>query len=655
MPTRPQLTKRNLNGLLSPGKLPEMPETLRALTDPSRVARQDAYAGLGQPSVHAALGSADDNALVRRLHTELCSRLRGLVRSVRDTLRWMGCGSSPSLSRFSVALEQVLSTIGRDEDGRLGIRATDGGDPRHRMICELLQSLGASESIARQYATARLTGTTGRRTPGLGLTNLPTNAELVRTLYAQGRALDTRLDQLRRRTYESFRGRPDDVTAGVDQSLGLLSAFPDLADSIYQALGLRGVRGFVPVADDDADEDARTLTRLAEQWRGRRQSEERVRAAGLLVAGLAVSVISFGTLSPFAATLVTCGLTIATGVTEVARYQASYQQAQDGYRIGATSAATLDLRRAELSGAWQRLVIESVSLGLLARVGGSANVSRFGQFLRVRLVDASSGALGAATDPNVRRDQRAAGLIVFATVVAVVGAGVSDAAVARLGPAFRTNSRLQVAVGDEGAQVGSTVSLATGPNETPRTATVLAHDHAHNTMAMRLDDGTEVHVTVQRVGQIELGPPPTVEVVGQAWTDAHQRWGRRNPPVDARATADVRVIGPKAVHGIAYTEVELGPNAPLVRVQDAADLDLDTVERYAAALGRGWDETLSDKPVLALRNGDAFVLSNGHHRDAAVLLAQRRGSPVRLRVLVRDASAHSLVSHFEKADRIYRR
>jgi hypothetical protein len=619
--------------------------------------RRDAFAHLHvAPAV--ALQRSDEDRVFRRVYACVTETLRALIQPVRQTLARIGCAPNGSFALFEYTMEQVRRSIVMAENGPLAkISSASGKDPRPAMLREVLRSFGVADGRADQIAERWLTGFEGRRTPGARLTNHPTNRELVWSMFAEGCATERRLEALRRQSYAPFRGRPTDADAGVEQSLDLIAVFPDLAPAIYAEVGLAGLRGFPPALGPKANEDARLFADAADRWARKRRREEALHTIGLIIAGVAITAISFGTFSGFTAMLVAGGFNVALGAAEVVNQQGAYQTARAGYLIGATSAASFADREAALQGAQKRLVIDVVTGGALARFSLASQLGRMAQFLRVELVNAAGTALATASDPAVMRSENAAGIILFTTTLGVITDGATDTIAGRLAARLHMGARLQVGIGDaEGpVQVGRTVQVATDGDPEPVRATVIRSDPSTNVLELSLDDGSRVTVRVDRTGRIELGAATAVDTIASRWKSAHARYGGRNPVVDAAAKADVRVIGRRTLGEAEYLEVEFGPNAPLLRVQDPAELDLPEVHRYVASLERsGWVPALLEQPPLALPNGDAYVLKNGHHRDAAVTLLQARGMPIRMRALVGPPNLQSLISNLEKAARNYR-
>ena len=279
-------------------------------------ARRDATAVALPP------GPLLSDALARRLYAATTQTLKRLVRAGQKTLRAFGCGDRPSRELFRHELRRVLVKI-RDAPS-LPISASS---PRE-LIQEVLRAFGASEVHGREMAQRVLVTGSGQ---GPGVMSTPA---LENQLFADGLAFYRRLDELERLCFEPYRDG--------DQMFALLAQFPDLADDVYAAAGIVGLSGFPPTLGAGAGSDARSFALSARAWEADRNREGTAKMIGLVIAGVVVGIVSFGTLSSLSATLVTAGFGLAQGTAAVVDRSLNHRETLDAYAIGAASGERLE-------------------------------------------------------------------------------------------------------------------------------------------------------------------------------------------------------------------------------------------------------------------------------------------------------------------------
>ncbi len=462
------------------------------------------------------------NPVVAEVYAQAGELLIELIRTTRRALSEIGCGRGPSRSRFDVAIRRVFDAIATSDDqrGRLdALTARDARNKRRELITQVVRSLGGTGRQATEVAERELTGYRGRRTPGMQLSGAPTNREVIDSLFRSGCSLHDRLGELRREVEQRYRGTDNDPQAGIEQTFGLLANFPDVASDIYAAADLPNLAGVPPQIGGNTNLRAQTLVQAGERWEQRRRREEGFKAAGLIIVGLVVGVVSFGTLSALGATLATAGFTLATGAANIVARSGDYQQTADAFAIGAASPQTLELSEARLSGAYRGLVIDVLTMGVMARVGGSGNLGRFSQLVRIQGAGMAGAALSMATDPDVMRAPNAAGLILFGVAVNVLADVGADATAARFVARAGARVPVQVSVkqGEGSVRVGAAVGVAAGANDVPIQGQVRAVNPSSNTLTVGFDDGSTARVRVDRVDRVdtssavETEPPARVQ------------------------------------------------------------------------------------------------------------------------------------------------
>ncbi len=448
------------------------------------------------------------NPVVAEVYAQSGELLVDLIRSTRRALSEVGCGQDRSRTRFDVQIRRVFDAIASSDDqrGRLdALAAQNARNKRQDLITQVVLSLGGSRQQAGAVAERELTGYRGRRTPGMRLSGAPTNREVTDSLYRSGCSLYDRLGEQRRELQQPYRGTENNPRPGIEQTFGILAKFPDVAPDIYNAAELPNLVGVPPEIRGRTNLRAETLVRAGAQWNQRRRDQERFKMAGLVILGLAVGVLSFGTLSTLGATIATAGFTLASGAANIVARSGDYQQTQDAYAMGAATPQTLELSEARLRGAYRALVIDVVTMGAMTRLGGGGSVGRFAQMVRVQGAGMAGSALSMASDPDVMRAPNTAGIILFGLALNVIADAGADAAAARFVARAGANLPVQVSVKQsEGpVRVGTQVGVATGATQAPAPGTVRALNPSSNTLTVGFADGSTANVRVERVDRIE--------------------------------------------------------------------------------------------------------------------------------------------------------
>jgi hypothetical protein len=456
------------------------------------------------------------NVVFQRVYTKAQSHFGALIEALVKTLEHFGCGAASSRNRFESELRKVLlkiATAEEDEAPLSNVKITGSlTDKRRALIKEVLLGFGADEGDAEQ-----MTRTILRADPNL-IAELPTSGQLrirrnppwkqlthqIRRLFSEAEDLHERLAETLTEIRRGYRGSTRDPEEGVEQVVELLERFPDVADPIYQAAGLTGLTNFPPERKGPMNSDAHVFKAEVQEYLDSEWWWNAFKIAGLVVAAIAVTVITAGTLGPLAATLTGAGIGLVQGGVHVYGASERLQELEDAHLYGAASDGRVQHARGEVKGAWGMLVVNVVTAGALGKFGGGPALSNLMRGARVTAISAAGGGIGVATNPNVWEAENTASLILFGTLIGG-GAGAGGHALAsgasKLVPAL--GARIQVGVTrSQGAlQKGNTVTVQLKPNAKPVSAKVVSVNTRDNTVMLKVD-GQNLHVRVGTLAKV---------------------------------------------------------------------------------------------------------------------------------------------------------
>lgn len=450
------------------------------------------------------------NPVVAEVYAQAGEYITDLVRTTQRALADLGCGRDSDRRRFGVQIRRVFDTIvgSDDHDGPLdALSVRDARAKRRSMLEQVVQSLGGTQRQASQLADREL-GAYQARGP---YSRRMSDYTLMTMFFNSARSLYDRLGELRREVDRRYAGTDNDPQPGIEQTLGLLARFPDVAPDIYAAAGLRNLAGVPPQIQGPTNLRAQAFVHAGSRWDAQRRREDTLQAAGLVIVGLAIGIVSFGTLSAVSAMLVTAGFTVATGAANILDGSAQHRQTGDAYAMGAASPETLELSEARLQGAHRALFIDVLTMGVTARLGGAQNLSRVARLVRVQGVGIAGSALSMASDPDVMRAPNTAGIILFGVAVSMVADVGVDATAARFAGRGGRLRPVQISVVKlEGSiRVGSRVRVASGSDEPAVEGVVRAIDASSGVVTVVFSDGSSAQVRVDRVGRVDTSPSST--------------------------------------------------------------------------------------------------------------------------------------------------
>jgi len=445
-------------------------------------------------------------------------------------LKQFGAAPGGTRQTFGAEIRKVLlqlATCEEDESPLANMRLEGTvGEKRHTLIKEVLVGFGADDHEAERMARTALRtdpnilGTVGKS--GLSLRrnqHWKTLTWQISQLHGDARRLHERLQETLREIKRPYRGTPKDPEEGVEQVVELLRRFPDVADAIYEKAGLAGLTSFPPQLQTPAGRESQMFASEVEEYIDGEWWWDVFKVAGLVVAAVAVTIVTAGTLGPLAATLVGGSIGLAQGGVGVYTATGRLQNTRDAELYGAASEARVDQAEGELAGAWGMLVVNLATAGAIGRFGGTQAMSTLVRASRVTTISAAGGGVATATNPNVWRAENTGSLILFGTVIAGA-AGASGLAVA--GAAGRLvrplGARVQIGVSkvDGELKAGRTVKVQLGADDAPVNARVVSTNARDNTVMLTVE-GKNLHVRVGRLAKID----------GSLFDDAAQAKGLR--------------------------------------------------------------------------------------------------------------------------------
>ena len=271
------------------------------------------------------------------------------------------------------------------------------------------------------------------------------------------------------------------------------------------AIGFSHVEGFPPKRKIGATDEEDAFVEAFEDELDRDWWQGVLFTAGLAVIAITLTVLSAGTLSPAAATLVGVGLGTAQGGIMVIDAQNKVSEGKVATMIGAMQPETLRHLENELKGAWAMLAVDAVSGGILAKFGGTKLVT---QVIRGTVINAAGGGIGTAMNPNVWESKDRVAIIFQATLISGAVGGGGSALGGALGVALRRNGKVQIAIDRDGGplRVGRSVKVSTDPKAKPVTGMVTAIDEAAGTMTVKAA-GAEFAVKIDKSIAIDADVP----------------------------------------------------------------------------------------------------------------------------------------------------
>lgn len=454
------------------------------------------------------------NEVFRNVHATAQRHLGSLVDALIKTLDQFGAGPGGSRQTFGAEIRKVLlqlATCEEDESPLANVRLEGNvGEKRQALIKEVLLGFGADEHEAERMTRIVLStdpnilGTVGKSGVRLTRNTRWKNLTfLITQLHGDARRLRDRLKETLEEINRGYRGSPRDPEEGVEQVVELLRRFPDVADIVYQKAGLTGLTSFPPQGGDTYH--ARLFAREVQEYIDGEWWWDVFKVAGLVVAAIAVTIVTAGTLGPLAATLVGGGIGLVQGGVGVYNASDRLQDTRDAQLYGAASEARVDHAEGELTGAWGLLVVNLATAGAIGRFGGTPAMSALTRMTRVTALSAAGGGLATATNPNVWHAENTGSLILFGTVIGgAAGAGghVIAGAAGRLVRPLGANIQIGVSKVDGALAKGRTVKVQLGPNDAPVDAKVVSINTRDNTVMLTVE-GQNLHVKVGRLAKVD--------------------------------------------------------------------------------------------------------------------------------------------------------
>ena len=429
---------------------------------------------------------------VRRVYQELSRRVLELAGPFKKSLEAVGIGAGNNGYDFREKLTPVVGhimTTSFDQPPLVGLAMRGVANPRREMMVELIRGFGISAEDARRDAAAFVGQDANHWRYELG--------RRATRWWHRARKTYRNLERIERDMQRPFQGGED----GLEQTIEGLQRFPDLANQIYDAVQFNDVRNFPP--EWTGPPSQANLARpqqmfviavkeeLDEQW-----WQDVFAIAGLAVLGIALTVITAGTLGPVAAGVLGAGVGTVQGGVMVYDASQAVTEGRTAVHIGAMNPETLARLENELQGAWGALAVDAVTGGLIGRFGGTRMAT---QLVRGTLISAAGGGLSTAVNPNVWEDPNVVALIFQGTLIG----GVSGAAGVGLGVAggraLQVGQKMQFAINRDGGplRVGRKVRVGVARDGEPIDGTVTAVDAEGGTVRMRVAD-QEVTMRVEK-------------------------------------------------------------------------------------------------------------------------------------------------------------
>lgn len=464
---------------------------------------------------------------LRRVYQELARRVLELATPLKRTLEAAGLGPGASLPRFEEAIRPVITqimTASFDQPPLIGLTLRGVPNPRREMLVELFRGFGLTPDLASQHADHFIGGNLGH------WSDLIHRASPV--WFSRARRTYANLVDIERDMRQPYRGSASDTEEGVEQLVDAFKRFPDLANPVYDAVQFPNVRNFPPEwtgppAQANAAQPQQMFVNAVKEELDEQWWQGVFAVAGLAVLGIALTVITAGTLGPVAAGVLGAGLGTAHGGVMVYDASQAVSEGRTAVAIGAMSPETLARLEGDLQGAWGMLAVDALTGGLIGRFGGTSAAS---QLLRGTLISGAGGGVGTALNPNVWDDPNTIALIFQGTLVG----GISGAVGAGVGVgALRAGQQIQFAIRrDNGPlRVGRTVRVGTARDGAPVDGVVTHIDANNGTVRMRVDDG-EITVRVSKTTAVSRdgdAPPASRTVRSGAGVAAWVRDDARAP------------------------------------------------------------------------------------------------------------------------------
>lgn len=440
-----------------------------------------------------------------------------MVEDLVKSLKGFGCASKAERMVFATKLRKVLLRLATCEGEASPMRELQvpGSlrDKREILIREVALGFGADNDEARAFTRLVLASnskTIGEFTRAGGFRVKRNRLWCMLTaritwLHLDAIALYGRLQGLLEELRKPYRGTASDPDAGVEQVVELLQRFPDLADTIYRKAGFNNVTAFPPRTSGLASTAEEMFAEAVEAHLDDEWWSSTFKLAGLVVASIAITVVTAGALGPLAATLVGSGIGLTQGVIEVTDAHGKLQATRDAHTFGAATDESVKHALGEVQGAWGMLLVNTATGGLIGRFGGGPAVSNAMKMLRISVISGVGNGLATATNPNVWRAQNTAGLILFATVIggaSGVGGHLVAVGTTRLIPTLGAKIQIGVSKLNGHLEKGKTVKVQLRPGESTVEAKVVAVNKADSTVMLEVK-GQNLHVRVGKVAKIQ--------------------------------------------------------------------------------------------------------------------------------------------------------
>lgn len=456
------------------------------------------------------------NTRFRRVYEQAQTLLGTVIEASLKTLEHFGCGRRDE-DKFESQLRRTLITLLNcgENEFPLSQLQLDGGvqDKRKTLVKEVIGAFGGDEADTRQITSLVLAAD-----PHIVAVGVFSHQPMIRmdskwseinrrlrSMFHEACALHRRLGEMLRDVKRAYCGTPGDAEPGVEQTMALLGKFPDVAEPIYDAAGITGLASYPPVRNEHPLNDAgRAFLSDVEDEIAEERRWGFFKIAGLIVAGIAATVLTAATLGAGAAVLVGVGIGLVHGAVNVASASSNLQHTQDAASIGLASDARVDHALGEVQGAYALLVVDVCTGGLLARFGGSQSISGLMRMTRITTISAGAGGLGMAVNPNTWKSQNAGAIILFGTVMGAAGGAGGHLLGAGAGRLFRpAGTKLQIGVtrAQGVLEKGRTVKVTVNAGDVPVPAKVVAVNKTDATVTLQID-GTNTMIKVGKVAQV---------------------------------------------------------------------------------------------------------------------------------------------------------
>lgn len=468
------------------------------------------------PAVAVHTECVDTYLVFRGAHEATSKLLLTLIDTLMKEMKKFGGAYWSDREVFASNLRKVmlgLATCGsNDEPLRSFQLSGTTREKREALIKEVLLGWGASDGQADGLTRAALNADEdelGRVTveDGMPVRRAKFDELTLRIAFVHQSALKLyeRLGKVRAEVGAPFRGTAGDPDAGVAQVHDLLKRFPDVSDAIYKTLGYRNITSYPPQPVGVAFGAERIFMNALQEHADSEWKWEVFEIAGLVVASIAITLLTANTLGPLAATLVGTSIGLAQGAVQVVGAYDKLQDTKDANLYGAATDQSVQYAEGEVDGAWGMLVVNTATGGVLGRFGGGEAVSNAMKLLRVTGISAVGNGLATATNPNVWRSERTANIILFATFLgAATGAGGHVVAQGAMRLLPKPGAKVQIGVSklDGHLTHGSKVRVQLRPDEAPVDAKVVSVNRADATVMLEVD-GQNLRVRVGKAVKVQ--------------------------------------------------------------------------------------------------------------------------------------------------------